>query len=152
MLLTTTEKIPGRDYIVIGMVEGSMILSKNVFKDIGQGLKGVVGGELRSYGDMMTKSREGAKQRMAEQAASLRADAVVSVRYATSSIMQGAAEMLAYGTAVRFVQPNANPNANPNPNMNPNRNPGANPNPGMNPSGNPGGNPNPGMNPGGGVR
>ena len=103
MLLTTTEKIPGKEYEVLGLVEGSMIQSKNIGKDITQGFKGIVGGELRQYTTMLNESREAAKERMIAQATALGADAVVAVRYTTSAVIQGAAEMLAYGTAVKFI-------------------------------------------------
>lgn len=103
MLLTTTEKIPGKEYEVLGLVEGSMIQSKNIGKDITQGFKGIVGGELRQYTTMLNESREAAKERMIAQATALGADAVVAVRYTTSAVIQGAAEMLCYGTAVKFI-------------------------------------------------
>ena len=103
MLLATTEKIPGKEYEVLGLVEGSMIQSKNIGKDITQGFKGIVGGELRQYTTMLNESREAAKERMIAQATALGADAVVAVRYTTSAVIQGAAEMLCYGTAVKFI-------------------------------------------------
>ena len=103
MLLTTIEKIPGKEYEVLGLVEGSMIQSKNIGKDLTQGLKGIVGGELKQYTTMLNESREAAKQRLIAQAEALGADAVVAVRYTTSAVIQGAAEMLAYGTAVKFI-------------------------------------------------
>ena len=103
MLITTTEMIPGKEYEVLGLVEGSMIQSKNIGKDITQGFKGIVGGELRQYTTMLNESREAAKERMTAQAVALGADAVVAVRYTTSAVIQGAAEMLCYGTAVKFI-------------------------------------------------
>ncbi len=103
MLLTSTEIIPGKNYEVLGLVEGSMIQSKNIGKDFTQGLKGIVGGELKQYTTMLNESREYAKQRMIQQAQAMGADAVVCVRYTTSAVVQGAAEMLAYGTAVKFI-------------------------------------------------
>ncbi len=103
MLLTTTENIPGKQYEIIGLVSGNMIQSKNIGKDIGQGLKTIVGGELKTYTKMMGESRAIATQRMIENAEEMGADAVVSVRYATSAVMSGAAEMLCFGTAVKFV-------------------------------------------------
>ena len=103
MLLATTEKIPGKEYEVLGLVEGSMIQSKNIGKDITQGFKGIVGGDLRQYTTMLNESREAAKERMIAQATALGADAVVAVRYTTSAVIQGAAEMLCYGTAVKFI-------------------------------------------------
>lgn len=103
MLLTTTENIPGKNYEIIGLVKGSMIQSKNIGRDIGQGLKSLVGGELATYTDMMNESRAVATKRMVEEAESKGADAIVMLRYGTSSIAQGAAEVFAYGTAVKFV-------------------------------------------------
>jgi uncharacterized protein YbjQ (UPF0145 family) len=103
MMVTTTERIPGKEYEILGLVKGNMIQSKNIGKDIGQGLKSIVGGELKWYTQMMSEARDNATQRMVEEAQAMGADAVVSVRYTTSSVMQGAAEILAFGTAVKFV-------------------------------------------------
>lgn len=102
MLLTTTEFIAGRTYQTIGLVRGSTIQSKHIGADIGQSFKTIVGGELKSYTDMLNKARDIATQRMIEQAQMLGADAVVSMRFATSSVMNGAAEVMAYGTAVKL--------------------------------------------------
>jgi uncharacterized protein YbjQ (UPF0145 family) len=102
MLLVTTETIPGKELELLGMVEGCMIQSKHIGKDIGQSLKTMVGGELKSYTAMMTEAKDTARQRMRAEAEKLGADAVVNVRYATSAIVQGAAEIIAYGTAVRY--------------------------------------------------
>jgi uncharacterized protein YbjQ (UPF0145 family) len=104
MLLTTTESIPDKKYEIIGMVSGNMIQSKNIGRDIGQGLKSVVGGELKTYTNMMNESRAIATERMVENAEGLGADAVVCIRYSSSAIMGGAAEMVCYGTAVKFIQ------------------------------------------------
>ena len=102
MELYTIENLQGRNYTVLGVVSGSTIQSKNMFSDLGQGLKGVVGGELKAYTRMMEKAREVATSRMVEQAQSMYADAVIGVRYATSAIMAQAAEVLVYGTAIRY--------------------------------------------------
>lgn len=102
MILTTTEFITGRTYSTLGLVRGSTIQSKHIGSDIGQGFKTIVGGELKSYTDMLNKARDIATQRMIEQAASMGADAIVSVRFTTSSVMNGAAEVMAYGTAVKL--------------------------------------------------
>ncbi len=102
MLLTTTEQLPGRSYTVLGMVKGSTVQSKNAVADIGQSFKTIVGGELKSYTNMMDKARQIAEERMIAQAVSIGADAIVCVRYATSAIMGGAAEITAYGTAVKL--------------------------------------------------
>lgn len=103
MLLTTTENIPGKSYEIIGLAKGSMIQTKNVGRDIGQGLKSLVGGELTTYTEMMNESRAIATKRMVEDAERMGADAIVALRYGTSAIAAGATEVFAYGTAVRFV-------------------------------------------------
>lgn len=103
MLLVNTESIAGRQLEMLGMVQGSTIQSKNVGRDITQGFKTLVGGELKAYTDMMNEARRIATQRMIDEAQALGAEAIVNVRYASASVMQGAAEVLAYGTAVRFV-------------------------------------------------
>ncbi len=102
MLITTTENIPGKEvYQVLGMVRGNTVRSKNVFRDIGAGLKTLVGGEIKDYTQMLIDAREEALFRMTKKAEEMGANAVVMVRFATSSIMGGAAEILAYGTAVK---------------------------------------------------
>ncbi|MBR7153543.1 MAG: YbjQ family protein [Candidatus Methanomethylophilaceae archaeon] len=103
MLLTTIDVIPGKNYEVLGLVKGNMIQSKNIGRDIGQGLKSMVGGELATYTQMMNESRAAATKRMVDEAEELGADAVVGLRYSTSNIMSTAAEVVAYGTAVRFI-------------------------------------------------
>ena len=103
MIITTTEMIPGKNYEVLGLVQGSVVQSKHIGKDLGASLKTLVGGEIRGYSEMMIEAREMATARMVEDAKALNADAIVAARYATSSIMQGASEYLAYGTAVRFL-------------------------------------------------
>ena len=102
MILTTTEHIPGKEYEVLGLVRGSTIQSKNLGKDITQSFKTLVGGELKAYTEMMNEARALATNRMVEDAESQGADAVVCMRYASASVMQGAAEVMAYGTAVKF--------------------------------------------------
>lgn len=102
MLIVTTEIISGKEYETLGLVKGSTIQSKNIGKDIGSSFKNLVGGELKSYTKMMDEARALATKRMAEEAQALGADAVVSFRYSSSSIMAGAAEVIAYGTAVKF--------------------------------------------------
>lgn len=103
MLLVTTENIPGKNYDVLGLVKGSTIQSKNIGRDIGSSFKTIIGGELKSYTQMMNEARALATKRMVEEAEALGADAVVCIRYASSSVMQGAAEVIAYGTAVKFA-------------------------------------------------
>ena len=102
MLLVTTETVNGREMEMLGLVKGSTIQTVNVFRDFGSGLKTLVGGELTKYTEMMGKAREIATERMISEAEALNADAIVGVRYASSSIMQSAAEVMAYGTAVRL--------------------------------------------------
>ncbi len=103
MVLTTIPNLGDQPYQVLGMVTGSMVQSKNMFKDMGAGFKSMVGGELKSYTAMMQEARREATQRMISEAVSMGADAILGVSYATSSIVQGAAEVLATGTAVRFL-------------------------------------------------
>jgi uncharacterized protein YbjQ (UPF0145 family) len=100
--LSNTETIPGRTIVEFyGVVTGNTVRAKHVGRDIMAGLKNIVGGELRGYTELLQDSREEATARMIEQAQSMGANAVVNVRFATSSISQGAAELFAYGTAVR---------------------------------------------------
>ena len=103
MILVNTDFVSGKEIETIGLVKGSMIQSKNIGKDIMAGFKTVFGGELKGYSEMINESRAIATKRMVEEAEALGADAVINVRYSSSSVMQGAAEVLAYGTAVRFV-------------------------------------------------
>ncbi len=103
MIIVNTDYITGKELEMLGIVRGSTIQTKNVGRDITQSFKNLVGGELKSYTEMMNKARDLATGRMVEEAERLGADAVVNVRYASSSVMQGAAEVMAYGTAVKFV-------------------------------------------------
>ena len=103
MIITTTETIPGKRIDkVLGIVKGNTIRARWFGRDIVAGLKTLVGGEIKSYTEMMTKAREEAIERMVEEAKKLKADAIVGVRFTTSEVMQGSAEMLAYGTAVKL--------------------------------------------------
>ncbi len=103
MVLVNTDYISGKELQMLGLVKGSTIQSKNIGRDISQGFKTIVGGELKAYTQMMNEARELATKRMVEEAEKLGADAVVNIRYASSAVMQGAAEVIAYGTAVKFV-------------------------------------------------
>ena len=103
MIIVTTETISGKNLEMLGIVKGSTIQTVNAFKDIGASFKTLVGGELKNYNEMMVKARELATERMSSEAAALGADAIVGVRFASSSVAQGAAEIMAYGTAVKFV-------------------------------------------------
>lgn len=102
MKIITVETLQGYNYEDLGVVTGSTIQSKNFVSDFGQGIKSIVGGELKSYTSMMEKARNQATQRMVDQAVKMGADAIIGVRYTTSSIMAQAAEVLVYGTAVRY--------------------------------------------------
>lgn len=102
MKIVTVETLQGYNYEVLGIVEGSTIQSKNMFTDLGQGLKGIVGGELKGYTAMMEKARAQATQRMVDQAVRMGADAIIGVRFTTSAILQQAAEVLVYGTAIKY--------------------------------------------------
>jgi uncharacterized protein YbjQ (UPF0145 family) len=103
MILVNTDYISGKNLEMLGLVKGSTIQSKNVGKDITQSFKTLVGGELKAYNEMMNEARVLATKRMVAEAGELGADAVVNIRYSSSAIMQGAAEVIAYGTAVKFV-------------------------------------------------
>ena len=104
MILVNTDYISGKEFEMLGLVQGSTIQTKDIGRDLGQMLKTIIGGELKSYNDMMNTARKIATDRMAEEAEKLGADAVVSIRYASAAVMQGAAEVLAYGTAVKFIE------------------------------------------------
>lgn len=104
MMITTTERVEGRNYQVLGLVQGSTIQCKNIGRDITQGLRQFVGGELPAYTEMMDRARSIAMERMVQQAQQLGADAIVCIRYSTSAVMQGAAEVVAYGTAVKWSE------------------------------------------------
>ena len=101
MIISTMEEVPGQRVVRhLGVVQGSTVQAKNVFRDIGARLKNLIGGELRSYTKLIDGAREEAVSRMKQEAEGMGANAVLNVRFATSTITQGAAELLAYGTAV----------------------------------------------------
>ena len=101
MLLLNIEYIPGKKIEAPGIAKGSVVQSKNFGKDFMAGMKTLVGGEIESYTDMLNEARQIATKRMVDEAEALGADAVIGIRFASASIMQSAAEMCAYGTAVR---------------------------------------------------
>ena len=104
MIITNVDSVPGKKIIEhYGIVTGSTVRAKNFGKDFMASLKNIVGGELKSYTDLMNESRKEATSRMVEQAEKMGANAVINVRYATSNIAAGAAELFAYGTAVKVV-------------------------------------------------
>ena len=103
MILVNTDYISGKELEMLTLVKGSTIQTKHIGKDITQSFKTLVGGELKEYNNMMNEARALATKRMVEEAEDLGADAIVNIRYATSAIMQGAAEVIVYGTAVKFL-------------------------------------------------
>ena len=103
MILTNTETVPGKRVVEhLGLVQGSTVRAKHVGRDIMAGLKNIVGGELKGYTELLEDARNQAIMRMAEQARAIGADAVLNIRLSTSTITAGAAELLAYGTAVKL--------------------------------------------------
>jgi uncharacterized protein YbjQ (UPF0145 family) len=103
MILVNTDYITGKELEMLGIVKGSTIQSKNLGRDISQGFKTLVGGELKAYNEMMNDARALATKRMVEEATALGADAVVNIRYSSAAVMTGAAEVIVYGTAVKFI-------------------------------------------------
>ena len=103
MILVNTDYISGKELEMLTLVKGSTIQTKHIGKDITQSFKTLVGGELKEYNNMMNEARALATKRKVEEAEELGADAIVNIRYATSAIMQGAAEVIVYGTAVKFL-------------------------------------------------
>ena len=103
MILVNTDYISGKELETLSLVKGSTIQSKNIGKDIAQSFITLVGGELKGYNEMMNEARALATKRMVAEAEELGADAVINIRYASSAVMQGAAEVIVYGTAVKFI-------------------------------------------------
>lgn len=102
MLLVTIDYVPGKELEPLGIVKGTTVQSKHFGKDFMAGMKTLVGGEIVAYKEMIEEARQIATKRMVDEAQALGADAVVNVRYATSSVMQGAGEVVVYGTAVKY--------------------------------------------------
>ena len=102
MMLVTIDSIPGKEYEVLGIVKGTIVQSKNFGRDFMAAVKTLIGGEIAGYTEMLNEARQLATKRMVNEATSLGADAIVGVRYGSSTVMQGAAEIVAYGTAVKF--------------------------------------------------
>ncbi|MFD2044271.1 YbjQ family protein [Ornithinibacillus salinisoli] len=101
MIIVTTNQIPGKNVVALkGFVQGSTVQSKHVGRDIGAGLKTLVGGEIKGYSDMMVEARTIAFQRMVQEAEDLGANAIIGMRYQTSQVMSAASEVIAYGTAI----------------------------------------------------
>ncbi len=103
MLLVNTDYISGKELETLGIVKGSIVQTKNFGKDFMAGIKTLVGGEVKEYTDMLNQARQIAVKRMVDEAEGMGADAVVNIRYASSSLMQSAAEVIAYGTAVKYM-------------------------------------------------
>lgn len=102
MLLLNIDYIPGHEIAALGIVKGTVVQAKHLGKDFMAGMKTLVGGEIEGYTEMLNEARQLATKRMVDEAAALEADAVVNIRFASASVMQGAAEVTAYGTAVKF--------------------------------------------------
>ena len=102
MKLVSIETIPGQEYEALGLVKGTVVQSKNFGRDFMAGMKTLVGGEIKGYTEMLNEARQIATKRMVDEAEAMGADAVVGVRYGSSAVMQGAAEVVAFGTAVKF--------------------------------------------------
>lgn len=102
MLLLNIDHIPGKEIEVLGLVKGTVVQSKHMGKDLMASMKTLVGGEIKGYTEMLVEARKIATDRMEAEAAALGADAILNVRYSSSAIMQGAAEVVAYGTAVKY--------------------------------------------------
>jgi uncharacterized protein YbjQ (UPF0145 family) len=103
MTLLNMDHIPGKEIEALGLVKGTVVYSKNLGKDFMAGMKTLVGGEIVGYTEMLNEARQIATKRMVDEAAALGADAVVNIRYGSSAVMQGAAEVIAYGTAVKVL-------------------------------------------------
>jgi len=104
MKLISIENYPGKQFEVIGLVKGTIVQTKNLGRDFMAGMKSLVGGELVGYTEMLNEARQLATKRMVDEAESLGADAIIGVRYGSSQVMQGAAEVVAYGTAIKFTE------------------------------------------------
>ena len=103
MLLLNIDHIPGKNVEALGIVKGTVVQSKNIGKDFMAGMKTLVGGEIVGYTEMLTEARQIATKRMVDEAEALGAAAIINIRFGSSSVMQGAAEVIAYGTAVRVL-------------------------------------------------
>lgn len=102
MLLLNIDYVPDREIEAIGLVKGTVVQSKNFGKDFMAGMKTLVGGEIKGYTEMLVEARQIATKRMVDEANALGADAVINIRFGSSAVMQGAAEVIAYGTAIKF--------------------------------------------------
>ena len=103
MKLVSISSIPGKEIEALGIVKGTIVQSKNIGRDFMAGMKTIVGGEIKGYTEMLNEARQIATKRMVDEAEALGADAIVGVKYGSSAVMQGAAEIVAYGTAVKIL-------------------------------------------------
>ena len=103
MKLVSIESYPGKEIEVLGLVKGTIVQTKNLGRDFMAGMKTLVGGEVVGYTEMLNEARQIATKRMVDEADALGADAIIGVRYGSSQVMQGAAEVVAYGTAVKII-------------------------------------------------
>ena len=104
MKLLSIEYIPGEEIEALGMVKGTVVQAKNIGRDFMAGMKGLVGGEIAGYTEMLNEARQIAVKRMVDEAKAMDADAIIGIQYGSSQVMQGAAEMVAYGTAVKILK------------------------------------------------
>lgn len=103
MLKLTIFNVPGHEFQALGLVKGNVVQSKNIGRDLMAGLKGMAGGEIKGYTEMMTEARQIATARMEKEAEALGANAIIGIHYTSSSVMDGTAEIIAYGTAVKVL-------------------------------------------------
>jgi uncharacterized protein YbjQ (UPF0145 family) len=104
MKLISIDNYPGKEYEVLGLVKATVVQTKNVGRDFMAGMKTLVGGEIVGYTEMLIEARQIATKRMVDEAESLGADAIIGIKFGSSMVMQGAAEILAYGTAIKFTE------------------------------------------------
>ena len=102
MIISTLNDVPEKEIEAIGLVKGNVVQAKNIGRDIMAGFKNIAGGEIRSYTDMLSEARDTATSRMMQEAAALGADAVINVRFSSSSVIDGTCEIIAYGTALKI--------------------------------------------------
>lgn len=103
MQLLSIDNYPGKEYEALGLVKGTIVQTKNVGRDFMAGMKTLVGGEIAGYTEMLNEARQIATKRMVDEAEALGADAIIGIKFGSSMVMQGAAEVLAYGTAIKFI-------------------------------------------------
>ncbi len=103
MIIVSTDFVTGKEISTISLVSASVVMSKHIGRDIGASFKTIVGGELHGYTEMMDEAREKALQRVVQKAEAIGADAIVDIKFSSSAVMQGASEVMVYGTAVKFV-------------------------------------------------